>query len=325
MARSLDKRYGVRILKKTNPTFPKQTDRLTIFYFYLQRLTEWFYKPYAKMILDHPHVVQNQPFGYVGHSWCAIGDKIYTDSSIKVKEIGFSYHVEKVFNVDIPALQHGNDGLIYTCVSTPYTPGTDTNMWVILPVYKAFVHVFRLKWKPPSENSIDFKLVLRFPPTERNPTLPDFLAKPLFLLHAWHGGEGKKAKYEEYDSLYVTDEEWEEWVAPLPSDSYLIASKGLIYALHDTRNWFPIFSPFFFLLGRLKRSGEQVDDRTVEVHWDPVLSHWRMMRFRDDKPYGNHISVVENILQSIADGVEKETVIFFVFLFLENLERMSSL
>lgn len=40
----------------------------------------------------------------------------------------FSYHVEDVFNIDIPALQHGNDGLIYTCVSTPYAPGTDPNM-----------------------------------------------------------------------------------------------------------------------------------------------------------------------------------------------------
>ena len=56
---------------------------------------------------------------------------ILYDSSIKVKEISFSYHVEKVFTVDIPALQHGNDGLIYTCVSTPYTPGTDSNMWDI--------------------------------------------------------------------------------------------------------------------------------------------------------------------------------------------------
>jgi len=53
-------------------------------------------------------------------------------SSIKVKEINFSYYVEKVFNVDIPALQHENDGLIYTCVNTPYTPGTDTNMCVRL-------------------------------------------------------------------------------------------------------------------------------------------------------------------------------------------------
>lgn len=59
---------------------------------------------------------------------------------------------------------------------------------------------------------------------------------------------------------------------------------------------------------RLKRSGEQVDDRIVEVHWDPEISRWRMMRFRNDKPHGNHISVVENIIQSIVDGVEKEAV-----------------
>jgi len=58
----------------------------------------------------------------------------------------------------------------------------------------------------------------------------------------------------------------------------------------------------------LKRSGEQIDDRIVEVHWDPEMSRWRMMRFRDDKPNGNHRSVVENIIQSIAEGVEKEAV-----------------
>ncbi|KAJ3509294.1 hypothetical protein NLJ89_g5292 [Agrocybe chaxingu] len=206
MQRPLDKRYG--------------------------RLSEWFYKPYAKMIRDHPHMAESQPF------------------SITVKEISLSYHVEKVFNVDIPALQHGNDGLIYTCVSTPYIPGTDTNI---------------LKWKPPSENSIDFKLVLRFPPSRFNPHEPDWHAKPLFLLHVWCGD----SKYEQYDDMYVDDDEWEE----------------------------------------LKRSGEQIDDRVIEVHWDPVISRWRMMRFRDDKPNGNHRSVVENIIQSIADGVEKEALL----------------
>jgi hypothetical protein len=41
-----------------------------------------------------------------------------------------AYAVDKVFNVDIPALHHGNDGLVYTCVTTPYTPATDENMYV---------------------------------------------------------------------------------------------------------------------------------------------------------------------------------------------------
>jgi mRNA guanylyltransferase len=47
---------------------------------------------------------------------------------IKVKDMQLSYRVEDVFTIDIPALQHGNDGLIYTCVSTPYVPATDVNM-----------------------------------------------------------------------------------------------------------------------------------------------------------------------------------------------------
>lgn len=47
---------------------------------------------------------------------------------IRVKDVKLSYHVDDVFEKDIPALQHGNDGLIYTCVNTPYVAGTDPNM-----------------------------------------------------------------------------------------------------------------------------------------------------------------------------------------------------
>ena len=101
----------------------------------------------------------------------------------------------------------------------------------------------------------------------------------------------------------------------------LLSKKVLSNALSRHETNFS-FSFAFFLGGvlllfcyRLKRSAEQIDDRIVEVHWDPVLSRWRMMRFRSDKPNGNHISVVENIIQSIAEGVEKETV-SFIFYFL---------
>ena len=59
----------------------------------------------------------------------------------------------------------------------------------------------------------------------------------------------------------------------------------------------------------MKLSGQQVEDRIVEVHWDPGVEGWKMMRFRDDKPVGNHITTVESVILSIRDGVEKETVL----------------
>lgn len=58
----------------------------------------------------------------------------------------------------------------------------------------------------------------------------------------------------------------------------------------------------------MKASGEQIDDRVVEVCWDQHRDGWRMMRFRDDKPEGNHRSIVDKIVQSILDGVEHDEV-----------------
>ncbi|KAL4067692.1 mRNA capping enzyme [Scleroderma citrinum] len=200
------------------------------------RLKEQFYVPWSGAIKELPQLANSIPF------------------DIKVKNISFSYGIEDVFRNVIPSLQHGNDGLIYTCTETPYVPGTDPNI---------------LKWKPPSENSIDFKLVLRFPPSKSIPSQPNFCAKPFFGLHIYCGEERGQTQYEPYDELYVDDDEWQ----------------------------------------KMKLSGEQVDDRIVEVHWDPELSRWRMMRFRDDKPHGNYRTVVEKIIQSIADGVEKSALL----------------
>ena len=108
----------------------------------------------------------------------------------------------------------------------------------------------------------------------------------------------------------------------------LRAKVYLCTSRHETDSLsFSCFLLLWVLLYRLKKSAEQVDDRIVEVHWDATLSRWRMMRFRDDKPNGNHITVVENIIQSIAEGVDKETVSFFFLFrsfFFPNHELMSS-
>jgi mRNA capping enzyme, C-terminal domain len=59
---------------------------------------------------------------------------------------------------------------------------------------------------------------------------------------------------------------------------------------------------------RWKRSGEQIDDRVIEVVWNPSLQTWCFLRFRDDKHEGNFHTVVRSILDSIRDGVEQEAV-----------------
>lgn len=80
-----------------------------------------------------------------------------------------------------------------------------------------------IKWKPPSENSIDFKLVLRFPPLPSQPSEPNFQAKPLFALHVYCGDERGVPRYEPYDEMRVGDEEWERPVFYLliyPSETH---------------------------------------------------------------------------------------------------------
>lgn len=68
----------------------------------------------------------------------------------------------------------------------------------------------------------------------------------------------------------------------------------------------------------VKQSGEQYDERVVEVCWNKEASggsgSWRIMRFRDDKPHGNHKSIVTKILTSIKDGVELDVVSHFPLL-----------
>ncbi|TKA57414.1 hypothetical protein B0A53_00643 [Rhodotorula sp. CCFEE 5036] len=197
------------------------------------RLANFVVEPYKKFQKKVPAEVRaNQPFEVV----------------LKKQEL--SYGIEAVFRDHVPKLLHGNDGLIFTSAEAPYTPGTDPKI---------------LKWKPPSENSIDFLLQLKFPARTDHPNEPDFLAKPMFMLMMNHGHEGNHY----FDIMEVPDDTWEEW----------------------------------------KASGEQFDDRVVEVVWDWSRSTWKFMRFRDDKYEGNYKTVVTSIIKSIQHGVEAEQLV----------------
>lgn len=86
-----------------------------------------------------------------------------------------------------------------------------------------------LKWKPPSENSIDFKLVLRFPPTSSRSPDPDLFAKPVFELHVYCGDEQRVPRYEFYDVMHVEDDEWERCYPTLP----VHCARADMYSQHE--------------------------------------------------------------------------------------------
>ncbi|KAI1173953.1 mRNA capping enzyme [Nemania sp. FL0916] len=58
----------------------------------------------------------------------------------------------------------------------------------------------------------------------------------------------------------------------------------------------------------LKSLNDPLDERVVEAYMDSQ-KRWRFYRFRDDKIDGNHISVVNSVIESIRDGVTKEDLL----------------
>ena len=172
----------------------------------------------------------------------------------------FPYGMEMMFKDKIPHLPHGNDGLIFTCKGTPYVPGTDQHI---------------LKWKPPHENTIDFRLLLGDFPMSEQGEWPDWDAKPELELHINHGG-GQNAGYKFFATLYLTDTEWE-------------SCKRLNQQLD----------------GRIIECYRD----PVQKSWRPKLEPDGSPRFRDDKTDSNHISVVDSVLESIEDAVTEQDLI----------------
>ncbi|KAI0180023.1 mRNA capping enzyme, alpha subunit [Hypoxylon sp. FL1284] len=136
--------------------------------------------------------------------------------------------------------------------------------------YKPGTDPHILKWKEADENTVDFMWKLRFPMVE-----PDEEER----------AEGITEPFVDYDSTPPVD---------------LLANHGsgnyhYFAPLHLEDNEWEI----------LKSFKEPLDERVVEVYMDGQ-KRWRFSRFRDDKPDGNHISVVHSVLESIQDGVTRE-------------------
>ncbi|QKX59163.1 uncharacterized protein TRUGW13939_06295 [Talaromyces rugulosus] len=180
--------------------------------------------------------------------------------AVEDKSTQVSYGIEMMFREIIPKVKkiHGNDGLIFTCRSTPYKIGTDEHI---------------LKWKPPAENTIDFRMRLEFPLLEPDTDdeaegvvepYYDYDAMPIFHLFVMYNN----ADYRLFGEMFITSPEWES----------------------------------------LKALQIPLDDTIVECYQDDQ-TRWRYMRLRDDKKDANHISTVEKVLESIQDRVTEDDLI----------------
>ncbi|KAF1997098.1 mRNA capping enzyme, alpha subunit [Amniculicola lignicola CBS 123094] len=203
-------------------------------------MKEQVFKPYEAQFKNHP--APEIPF------------------RIKEKISYPPYHVKHVFDNILPNLPHGNDGLIFTCKSTGYQFGTDKHI---------------LKWKPPHENTIDFKLKLGAFPTfdphdgDDDGEIEDYDAMPSAMHLLVNHGNNKNSRFAD---LYFTEDDWEMF-------------KGL---------------------------NQRLDGRIIECYRDSE-GRWRFKkdddgtpRWRDDKKDANHISTVHSVLESIEDAVSEK-------------------
>lgn len=208
----------------------------------LGKIRAFVYEPWAEFAKMYPEDVRAQPF------------------QLQLKKMELPYGTEMMFRDILPRLPHGNDGLIFTCKTTPYVAGTDPHI---------------LKWKPPHENTIDFRLQLgAFPMDEdEDGVYEDWDAKPEIELLVNHGGEGG---YQRHANLALTDAEWE-------------AIKGMGQQID----------------GRII---ECFRDPT-NGSWRPKIEPDGTPRYRDDKREANHISTVRSVIDSINDAVTEQDLI----------------
>ncbi|KAI0382839.1 mRNA capping enzyme, alpha subunit [Hypomontagnella monticulosa] len=139
--------------------------------------------------------------------------------------------------------------------------------------YKPGTDPHILKWKDAEENTVDFMWRLKFPMVE-----PDEQDR----------AEGITEPFIDYDST--------------PSVELL--------AHHGNNNYrhFDVLHLEDEEWEVLKGFNEPLDERIVEVYMD-TQKRWRFYRFRDDKSDGNHISVVNSVIESIQDAVTRDELL----------------
>ncbi|AFZ79231.1 mRNA capping enzyme, putative [Theileria equi strain WA] len=190
-------------------------------------------------------------------------------------------HIDKFSN----KLPHITDGLIFTPVRVPYTPGTCKSL---------------LKWKPPHLNTVDFSIDVLFDSTKRPRLVELYVSK-----------DGARSSYKEflapYGAIYsrILKQAITEQVGQIIVECSWIS---------DSRVW--TFVP------NLKHSDPRAAGGSESVLdfdngvW--MQGGWYAERIREDKKHPNNISVVNSVKMSIEDDITFEMLVDEIEMFKKN-------
>ncbi|KAI5288244.1 Dcp1p-Dcp2p decapping enzyme complex alpha subunit [Ascosphaera aggregata] len=235
-------------------------------------------RPYQAFYENNPQAAEERPF-------------IVEDKSTQ-----FSYGMEMMFREIIPRVKkiHGNDGLIFTCRSTPYQFGTDQHI---------------LKWKPPKENTIDFRMRLEFPTVNsgEDQSIDDTTTISPQQQEQQQQQQQQQQEQQLQPHNHRESKQFTDYDA-IPS--------AFLFVFTDNRPphnqpTYQYFSQLFISPSdweHLKSLNLPLDDTIVEAYLDEQ-KRWRFMRLRDDKDECNHISTVDSVIESIEDRVDEEDLI----------------
>ena len=214
---------------------------------------EKLFKPYKALYMKYPEELQYCPF------------------TVHFKQMEFAYAIWKMFDEVLPRLRHGSDGLIFTCRSSPYQPGTDPNI---------------LKWKAENENSIDFRMHLEFPivhPGNGESSYPDYTALPRVKLTA-NGGNDKDIQYGTMDLSSTLWEQLKAKKEPLDDrivECYLENGKWQWMRFRDDKREANHISTVQSVIESIR---DGVTKQDLLGHADQIRAEWKKRELAQKKP-----------------------------------------
>ncbi|EAN32635.1 mRNA capping enzyme catalytic domain protein [Theileria parva strain Muguga] len=215
----------------------------------------------------------------------------YDKLEIYLKDFFDITQIKHINNISVK-LPHISDGLIFTPVNIPYSPGTCKSL---------------LKWKPPHLNTVDFGVDVLY----------DDIKRPR-LVQLFVSDSGTRVFYNEFLAPYgdvykkIMEVALTDQITQIIVECSWITDSRIYTFIPNLRN------PKADIK---QRSTQSLTEGKIDYDFDNgtwIEGGWYAERIREDKNLPNHISVVKSVKSSIEDDITFEMLVEEVEIFKKN-------